>query len=250
MLVLLFGEADGYIVEQLEQVGVSVSDRRELSSSASKDQRYLLGDGNAALAFRNNGSFRNRAELRLASSRCLCCWCLVAASAAESGCVSRWTDAVRPAVNSPFLRMSAKSLDSSRDTLSRVSIVVPPQGPRAFHRRDPVPAFPHIFAGKAPEIREKVAVVTLAPMRQATCSPFITQSDLTRKPAPARALHKVVHASGGCRTICTKRACSEERRTIVLMRARKMSVDRRDFLRLLTSAAALVATGNDVAEGE
>src|ERR1700679_2401197 len=29
-----------------------------------------------------------------------------------------------------------------------------------------------------------------------------------------------------------------------------MSVDRRDFLRLLTSAAALVVTGNEIAEGD
>jgi monoamine oxidase len=33
-------------------------------------------------------------------------------------------------------------------------------------------------------------------------------------------------------------------------RTRTMSVDRRDFLRLMTSAAALVATGSEVAEGE
>ena len=33
-------------------------------------------------------------------------------------------------------------------------------------------------------------------------------------------------------------------------RAQTMSVDRRDFLRLMTSAAALVATGTEIAEGE
>jgi monoamine oxidase len=43
---------------------------------------------------------------------------------------------------------------------------------------------------------------------------------------------------------------SVARRHIEPPRARTMSVDRRDFLRFLTSAATLVATGSEVAEGE
>ena len=73
---------------------------------------------------------------------------------------------------------------------------------------------------------------------------------MTIEARSGRALHKVIHASEVIRTICTKRECSEACRNIVLVRAQSMSMDRRDFLRLLTSAAALAATGIAVTEAD